>query len=95
MTSCPPITTALLSEIVLLESPVIVILLPSTPAVLAATRYTPLSIDGDGNIQLTASGSVQANTPLKPTVNGQLHAVNMNKQEVTQQMVGGVVSETK
>ena len=57
--------------------------------------WPPLSIDGDGNIQLTASGSVQANTPLKPTVNGQLHAVNMNKQEVTQQMVGGVVSETK
>ena len=57
--------------------------------------WPPLSIDGDGNIQLTASGSVQANAPLKPTVNGQLHAVNMNKQEVTQQMVGGVVSETK
>ncbi|MCE9888645.1 AsmA family protein [Kluyvera intermedia] len=57
--------------------------------------WPPLSIDGDGNIQLTASGSVQANAALKPTVNGQLHAVNMNKQEVTQQMVGGVVSETK
>ncbi|WP_052282699.1 AsmA family protein [Kluyvera genomosp. 1] len=57
--------------------------------------WPPLSIDGDGNIQLTASGSVQANAPLKPTVNGQLHAVNMNKQELTQQMVGGVVSETK
>ena len=57
--------------------------------------WPPLSIDGGGNIQLTASGSVQANAPLKPTVNGQLHAVNMNKQEVTQQMVGGVVSETK
>ena len=57
--------------------------------------WPPLSIDGDGNIQLTASGSVQANAPLKPTVNGQLHAVNMNKQEVTQQMVGGVISETK
>lgn len=57
--------------------------------------WPPLSIDGDGNIQLTASGSVQANAPLKPTVNGQLHAVNMNKQEVTQQMQGGVVSEVK
>lgn len=57
--------------------------------------WPPLSIDGDGNIQLTASGSVQANAPLKLTVNGQLHAVNMNKQEVTQQMVGGVISETK
>ena len=57
--------------------------------------WPSLSIDGDGNIQLTASGSVQANAPLKPTVNGQLHAVNMNKQEATQQMVGGVISETK
>lgn len=57
--------------------------------------WPPLSIDGDGNIQLTASGSVQANAPLKPMVNGQLHAVNMNKQEVTQQMQGGVVSEVK
>ncbi|MFU0850925.1 AsmA family protein [Kluyvera cryocrescens] len=57
--------------------------------------WPPLSIDGDGNIQLTASGSVQANAPLKPTVDGQLHAVNMNKQEVTQQMQGGVVSEVK
>ena len=57
--------------------------------------WPSLSIDGDGNIQLTASGSVQANAPLKPTVNGQLHAVNMNKQEVTQQMQGGVVSEVK
>ncbi|WP_432699530.1 AsmA family protein [Kluyvera cryocrescens] len=57
--------------------------------------WPSLSIDGDGNIQLTANGSVQANAPLKPTVNGQLHAVNMNKQEVTQQMQGGVVSEVK
>ncbi|MEX3020535.1 AsmA family protein [Kluyvera sp. STS39-E] len=53
--------------------------------------WPPLSIDGDGNIQLTASGSVQAQAPLKPTVNGQLHAVNMNKQEVTQQMQAGVI----
>lgn len=63
--------------------------------VLQQWGWPSLSIDGDGNIQLTASGSVQANAALKPTVNGQLHAVNMNKQEVTQQMVGGVISETK
>ncbi|MBC1185783.1 AsmA family protein [Kluyvera sichuanensis] len=48
-------------------------------------------ISGDGNIQLTASGNVQADAPLKPTVNGELHAVNMNKQEVTQQMQGGMI----
>ena len=51
-----------------------------------------LPIGGDGNIQLRASGSVQANAPLKPTVNAQLHAVNMSKQEVTQTMSNGEVS---
>ncbi|MEJ5073889.1 AsmA family protein [Enterobacter ludwigii] len=51
-----------------------------------------LPIGGDGNLQLRASGSVQANAPLKPTVNAQLHAVNMSKQEVTQTMSNGEVS---
>ncbi len=46
---------------------------------------------GDG-IQLTASGSVQADAPLKPTVNGQLSAVNMEKQQVAQIMRNGEVS---
>ncbi|MFU0910337.1 AsmA family protein [Kluyvera intermedia] len=53
--------------------------------------WPQLAIGGDGNIQLTASASVQADAPLKPTVNGQLHAVNMEKQEVTQQMQGGEI----
>ncbi|MGU9868716.1 AsmA family protein [Kluyvera ascorbata] len=53
--------------------------------------WPALPITGDGNIQLTASGNVQADAPLKPTVNGELHAVNMDKQEVTQQMQGGVM----
>lgn len=53
--------------------------------------WPQLAIEGDGNIQLTASASVQADAPLKPTVNGQLHAVNMGKQEVTQQMQGGEI----
>lgn len=51
-----------------------------------------LPIGGDGNLQLRASGSVQANAPLKPTVNAQLHVVNMSKQEVTQTMSNGEVS---
>ena len=59
--------------------------------VLQQWGWPALPITGDGNIQLTASGNVQADAPLKPTVNGQLHAVNMNKQEVTQQMQNGVV----
>ena len=53
--------------------------------------WPALPITGDGNIQLTASGNVQADAPLKPTVNGELHAVNMDKQEVIQQMQGGVM----
>ncbi|HDG1696476.1 TPA: AsmA family protein [Kluyvera ascorbata] len=59
--------------------------------VLQQWGWPALPISGDGNIQLTASGNVQADAPLKPTVNGQLHAVNMDKQEVTQQMQGGVI----
>ncbi|EWG65721.1 MULTISPECIES: AsmA family protein [unclassified Enterobacter] len=60
--------------------------------VLQQWGWPALPITGDGNIQLTASGSVQANTPLKPTVNGKLNAVNMDKQQVQQTMAGGVVS---
>ncbi|MNB91361.1 AsmA family protein [compost metagenome] len=54
--------------------------------------WPALPVTGDGNIQLTASGNVQANAPLKPTVNGRLNAVNMDKQQVTQTMTGGQVS---
>lgn len=59
--------------------------------VLQQWGWPALPISGDGNIQLTASGNVQPDAPLKSTVNGQLHAVNMDKQEVTQQMQGGVI----
>ncbi|MFZ3621464.1 AsmA family protein [Leclercia barmai] len=54
--------------------------------------WPALPIAGDGNIQLTASGNVQKDSPLKPTVNGRLSAVNMDKQQVTQTMTGGAVS---
>lgn len=54
--------------------------------------WPALPLSGDGNIQLTASGNLQADAPLKPTVNGQLHAVNVEKQQVTQTMRAGVVS---
>ena len=60
--------------------------------VLQQWGWPALPIAGDGNIQLTASGSVQASAPLKPTVNGKLSAVNMDKQQVEQTMTGGVVS---
>ena len=61
-------------------------------SVLQQWGWPALPIAGDGNIQLTASGSVQASAPLKPTVNGKLNAVNMDKQQVEQTMTGGVVS---
>ena len=51
--------------------------------------WPALPIAGDGNIQLTASGQLQAKVPLKPTVNGKLSAVNMDKQRVTQTVVNG------
>ena len=54
--------------------------------------WPALPRSGDGNIQLTASGNIQADAPLKPTVSGQLHAVNVEKQQVTQTMQAGVVS---
>ncbi len=54
--------------------------------------WPALPVTGDGNFQLTASGNVQKDSPLKPTVNGRLNAVNMDKQQVTQTMTGGVVS---
>ena len=60
--------------------------------VLQQWGWPALPISGDGNVQLTASGNVQANAPLKPTVTGQLHAVNAQKQQVTQMMRNGEVS---
>ncbi|EAA8645434.1 AsmA family protein [Salmonella enterica] len=60
--------------------------------VLQQWGWPALPIAGDGNIQLTASGNIQADAPLKPMVNGQLHAVNAQKQQITQTMQAGVVS---
>lgn len=60
--------------------------------VLQQWGWPGLPVAGDGNVQLTASGSVQDNAPLKPTVNGKLNAINMDKQQVVQTMTRGVVS---
>lgn len=54
--------------------------------------WPALLVTGDGNFQLTATGNVQKDSPLKPTVNGRLNAVNMDKQQVTQTITGGAVS---
>jgi len=56
--------------------------------------WPELPITGDGNVQLTASGSIQPKAPLKPTVNGKLSAINMDKQKVEQTMTRGQVSTT-
>ncbi|MFB5080241.1 AsmA family protein [Raoultella sp. C349492] len=60
--------------------------------VLQAWGWPALPVSGDGNFQLTASGSVLADAPLRPTVNGQLSATNMEKQQVAQVMRSGEVS---
>jgi hypothetical protein len=57
--------------------------------ILQAWGWPALPVSGDGNLQLTASGSVLADAPLKPTVNGQLSAINMEKQRVVQVMRNG------
>lgn len=60
--------------------------------ILQAWGWPALPISGDGNFQLTANGSVQANAPLKPSVNGQLSVTNMDKQQAAQVMRNGEVS---
>lgn len=60
--------------------------------ILQAWGWPALPISGDGNFQLTANGSVQANAPLKPSVNGKLSATNMDKQQAAQVMRNGEVS---
>ncbi|TLV17849.1 AsmA family protein [Klebsiella indica] len=63
--------------------------------ILQAWGWPALPISGDGNLQLTATGSVLADASLKPTVNGQLSAINMEKQQVAQIMRNGDVTTTQ
>ena len=60
--------------------------------VLQQWGWPALPIAGDGNLQLSATGRIQADAPLKPTVDGELSAVNAQQQQVKQTMRGGVVS---
>lgn len=60
--------------------------------VLQQWGWPALPLSGDGNIQLTASGNVKADTPLKPTVNAELKVLNTEKRQVTQTMRNGEVS---
>lgn len=58
---------------------------------LQAWGWPALPLNGDGNIQLTATGAVQVDAPLKPTVNGRLQAVNAAQTQVTQTMRDGEI----
>ncbi|MGK9174775.1 AsmA family protein [Yokenella regensburgei] len=60
--------------------------------VLQEWGWPVLPVSGEGNLQLTATGRVQADAPLKPTVNGELSAVNAQQQQIRQSMRGGVVA---
>jgi len=60
--------------------------------VLQEWGWPALPISGDGNLQLTASGSVRADAPLKPSVNAELSAINVQKQQIKQNMHRGMVS---
>jgi hypothetical protein len=60
--------------------------------VLEQWGWPALPISGDGNLQLSATGRIQADAPLKPTVDGELSAVNAQQQQVKQTMRNGVVS---
>ncbi|EOU9538379.1 AsmA family protein [Cronobacter dublinensis] len=53
--------------------------------------WPQVPLEGDGNIQLTASGSLAADAPLRPSVSGQLQATGTNGQQVQQTMQKGVV----
>ncbi|EPB6468045.1 AsmA family protein [Cronobacter dublinensis] len=53
--------------------------------------WPQVPLEGDGNIQLTASGSLAADAPLRPSVNGQLQATGTNGQQVQQTMQNGGV----
>ncbi|WP_313112891.1 AsmA family protein [Pseudescherichia sp.] len=60
-------------------------------SILQQWGWPALPLSGGGNIQLTATGRVNAEAPLKPTVNGELKAIDVMKQQLTQTMRNGEV----
>lgn len=59
--------------------------------VLHAWGWPPLPLEGDGNLQLSVTGQVSANSALKPTVNGSLQATGASGQQIQQTMHNGEV----
>ncbi len=60
-------------------------------SILQQWGWPALPLSGGGNIQLTATGRVSAEAPLKPTVNGELKAIDVMKQQLTQTMRNGEI----
>ncbi len=60
-------------------------------SILQQWGWPALPLSGGGNIQLTATGRVNAKAPLKPTVNGELKAIDVMKQQLTQTMRNGEI----
>ncbi|MBJ3816033.1 AsmA family protein [Shimwellia pseudoproteus] len=54
--------------------------------------WPALPLQGDGNLQLRATGDLQSNSPLRPTVNGTLSATDAKGQQVQQTMTRGAVT---
>ncbi|WPU23033.1 AsmA family protein [Cedecea neteri] len=59
--------------------------------VLHAWGWPSLPLEGDGNLQLSATGQMSAGTALKPTVNGTLQATSASGQQIQQTMRNGDV----
>jgi len=60
-------------------------------SILPQWGWPALPLSGGGNIQFTATGRVSAEAPLKPTVNGELKAIDVMKQQLTQTMRNGEI----
>lgn len=89
----------------LLEATATVSQLPQRRAVLSLSgRAVPLDtlhywgwpalpLEGDGNLRLNITGSLQHNVPLRPTVSGDLSATNARGLQIHQTMAQGVVTQ--
>ena len=59
--------------------------------VLQQWGWPALPLEGNGNLQLSVTGNLAAQTPLKPTVNGTLQATSADGKQVQQTMQNGEV----
>lgn len=59
--------------------------------VLQQWGWPAVPLEGNGNLQLSVTGNIAAQTPLKPTVNGTLQATSSDGKQVQQSMHNGEV----